>query len=113
MAKQMTIKDGKTGTTYLLEYTRKSVETMEKQGFSATELEKKPMTYLPALFAGAFLTHHRWVKREVIDDLYERMPRKEELIPKLIEMYNEPIVALLENPDQTGDEGNVDWTADS
>ena len=33
MAKQLTINDPTTGVTYTLEYTRKTVEAMEKNGF--------------------------------------------------------------------------------
>ena len=33
----------------------------------------------------------------------------EELIGKLAEMYNEPIIALVEEPEEN--EGNVSWTA--
>ena len=30
----------------------------------------------------------------------------------LVEMYNEPILSLMEEPEQNGDdEGNMDWTA--
>ena len=113
MAKQMTIKDPSSGVTYTLEFTRKSVQMMEKQGFVAEEVERKPMTYLPTLFAGAFLAHHRFVKQDVIERIYARLPRKDELIQQLVEMYNEPILALMDEPEQhEGDEGNMDWTAD-
>jgi len=67
------------------------------------------MTLLPTLFAGAFLAHHRSTKREVIDKIYESMPNKQELITKLAEMYNEPIAALLDEPED--EEGNVKWEA--
>ena len=69
MAKTLTIKDPVSGENYTLEYTRKSVEIMEKQGFVAEEVDRKPMTMLPALFAGAFIARHRFVKKEVIDRL--------------------------------------------
>ena len=112
MAKTLTIKDPVSGESYTLEYTRKSVEIMEKQGFIAEEVERKPMTMLPALFAGAFIARHRFVKKEVIDKIYARLPRKDELIPKRVEMYNEPILSLMDEPEQVGDdEGNMDWTA--
>ena len=112
MAKTLTIKDPVSGESYTLEYTRKTVEIMEKQGFIADDVDRKPMTMLPALFAGAFLAHHRWVKKDVIDRIYARLPRKDELLPKLVEMYNEPILSLMEEPEQNGDdEGNMDWTA--
>ena len=94
---------------YVLEYTRKSVEAMEKKGFVASDIEKKPVTILPALFAGAFLANHRNEKPEVIDAIYSKMTNKQELIGKLAEMYNEPIMALVDEP--TESEGNLDWTA--
>lgn len=97
------------GTQYCLEYTRKSVETMERNGFVATDIKEKPMTTLPALFAGAFLAHHRLIKQEVIDEIFSKMTNKSELIGKLAEMYNEPIMSLIDEPEDA--EGNVDWTA--
>ena len=93
---------------YCLEYTRKSVTQMEKSGFVAADIETKPMTTLPTLFAGAFLANHRFVKQDVIDDIFSKMKNKGELIGKLAEMYNEPIMTLIDDPEE--DEGNVDWT---
>ena len=97
------------GNEYCLEFTRRSVETMEKQGFVASDIQDKPMTVLPALFRGAFLANHRFVKPEVIDKIYSKMTNRSELIGKLAEMYNEPIMALVDEPEES--EGNVDWTA--
>ena len=94
---------------YCLEFTRRSVETMEKQGFVAADIETKPMTVLPALFRGAFLANHRFVKPEVIDAIFTKMTNKSELIGKLAEMYNEPIMALVGEPEES--EGNLEWTA--
>lgn len=94
---------------YCLEYTRRSVEIMEKKGFVASDIETKPVTILPALFAGAFLANHRYVKQDVIDEIYSKMTNKQELIGKLAEMYNEPIMALVDEPEES--EGNLGWTA--
>lgn len=44
-----------------------------------------------------------------INAIFNRMTNKEELIGKLAEMYNEPIMALVEEPEES--EGNVDWVA--
>lgn len=96
------------GRKYTLEFTRKTVEMMERQGFVAEDAKTKPMTTLPALFAGAFLANHRFVKQEVIDAIYAKMPNKGELIGKLAEMYNEPIMTLMEEPEES--EGNLTWT---
>ena len=94
---------------YTLEYTRRSVERMERNGFNATEMRDKPMTTLPALFAGAFIANHPWVKQELINEIYSKMTNRQELIGKLSEMYNEPIEALLDDPEEK--EGNLNWTA--
>jgi hypothetical protein len=93
---------------YCLEYTRKSVEQMEKRGFVASDITTKPMSTLPALFAGAFLANHRFVDGKVIDDIFKQMKNKDDLIARLAEMYNEPILALVDEPEEA--EGNVDWT---
>ena len=94
---------------FTLEFTRRTVTEMEKKGFIASEVETKPMSTLPAMFEGAFLAHHRFVKKNVIDEIFAKLTNKEELIGKLAEMYNEPIMALIEEPE--ADEGNVGWTA--
>ena len=105
MAKQITFTYG--GNEYTLEYTRKSVEQMERNGFIAIDISKKPMITLPALFAGAFLAHHKSLNKELIEEIYKKMPNKDNLIDKLAEMYNEPIQALTEDPED--DAGNVTW----
>ena len=97
------------GKDYTLEFTRRTVAEMEKKGFIASDITEKPMTTLPALFAGAFLAHHRFVKSDIIDNIYSKLTKKEDLIGKLAEMYNEPILTLVEEPEEA--EGNLDWTA--
>ena len=97
-----------TGVEYTLEFTRRTVAQMEKEGFVADEIQTKPMTMLPTLFAGAFKANHRWVKPELIDEIYSKMKNKGELIGKLAEMYNEPIMALVNEPDESSE--NLTWT---
>ena len=106
MSKQL--KFSYNGTEYTLEYTRRTVEQMEKEGFVAEELKSKPLTMLPTLFAGAFKVHHRNVKREVIDEIYSKMTNKADLIGKLAEMYSEPIMALIDEPVESAE--NLTWT---
>lgn len=112
MAKVLTIKDPESGITYTLEYTRSTIAQMERNGFVADELSKKPMTNFPALFAGAFLAHHRFVKRDTIEGIFARMTQRDKLFEKLVEMYNEPIVSLLAEPDEDADSGNLTWAAE-
>lgn len=110
MAKTITLKD-KDNKAYTLEFTRKSVKTMERQGFRIDEIDSKPMTVLPALFAGAFLVHHKFIKPEIIDELFDTTTRKDELIGVLADMYNETIMSLVEEPED--DEGNSTWEVNS
>ena len=96
------------GKEYTLEYTRRTVKQMEDEGFVAADIDSKPMSLLPALFAGAFKAHHKFVKREVIDRIFDAMPDKEGLVNKLAEMYSDPIRSLLEEP---AEGKKVDWAA--
>jgi hypothetical protein len=93
---------------YCLEFTRKSITQMERNGFVASDITTKPMSTLPALFAGAFLANHRYIKPETVDEIYEKMVNKDGLIEKLAEMYREPIEALMNEPEEA--EGNLNWT---
>ncbi len=106
MSKQLNFKYN--GTEYTLEFTRRTVAQMEREGFVADEIQTKPMTMLPTLFAGAFKANHRWVKPELIDEIYSKMTNKGELIGKLAEMYNEPIMALVNEPAESSE--NLTWT---
>ena len=96
MAKQIQfIFDGK---EYTLEYTRKSVKQVEAEGFDINNVTKAPMTYIPILFAGAFKAHHKWVKPDVVDEIYDNMPDKDKLLERLVEMYNDTLVTLMDDP---------------
>lgn len=94
------------GKEYTLEYTRNTVRQMERRGFVADDIVSKPMTVIPDLFAGAFLSKHPNVKREKIDKIYEAMNGKQRLIRALTDMYNDTIESLLDD----ANEGNCDWT---
>ena len=107
MSKQLTFNYD--GTDYTLEYTKDSVRTMERNGFVADDLFAKPMSLLPELFAGAFLAKHRWNKRAKIDEIFDHMTNRAELLAKLVEMYREPMEAIMKDPEDS--EGNVAWTA--
>lgn len=91
---------------YTLEYTRRTVRQMEESGFVARDIDIKPMTLLPQMFAGAFLAHHRFTKQEVIDRIFASLSDKDNLVGLLAEMYNETITSLMDEPK----EGNVKWT---
>ena len=88
------------GVDYTLAYTRKSVKQMEDRGFVAARFAEAPMTILPDLFAGAFIANHKFTKRETIDAIFDKMTDKQMLVDTLSKMYNEPLEALMEEPDE-------------
>lgn len=93
---------------YVLEYNRQSVKTMENQGFVLEELTKKPANMIPMLFAGAFIKNHsgqNGVKRKVIDEIFDSIENKTELVEALMEMYAETLSTLTDG----NGEGNVTW----
>lgn len=109
MSKQINFSYG--GKDYKLEYTRRTVQEMEREGFEVDNIQSKPMTALPALFAGAFKANHRFMKRDLVDEIYQAMPDKEGLIQKLAEMYNEPLQSLLSDPDEEAEKKVENFTA--
>lgn len=104
MAKTIEIEyDGK---TYTLEFTRRSVQQLEKTGFKIMELRDKPASLIPDFFAGAFIAHHKHVKREIVDKIFDGLKNKEGLIEALSEMYNDTLTSLLGDDDE---QGNIGW----
>lgn len=92
---------------YILEYTRRSVETMEKSGFVIDEIQSKPVTMIPQLFAGAFIKNHTGIKRKLVEEIYDYIPQKGELIATLGEMYMETVATLADEPEESV--GNAQW----
>lgn len=92
---------------YTLEFSKRTVQALERSGFNQEELSSKPTTMIPMLFAGAFMLHHKNTKQELINEIYNRIPNKVEFVGKLAECYAEPINAMLDEPET--DEGNVNW----
>lgn len=108
MAKEITMSFD--GIEYKLTYTRRTVSMMEQNGFKIGVLLEQPMTMIPQLFAGAFLANHRKTKQDVIEKIYEHLTKKDELINMLVEMYNDTIATLTDEPDE--ESGKVEWAAD-
>lgn len=97
------------GSTYVLEFTRNTIRTMEGQGFRIDELSSRPMTLLPQLFRGAFLAHHRFLKQSAIDDIFEATTQKDKLFEVLGEMYGDVLNSMMGEQTEEG-AGNANWT---
>lgn len=107
MSKQITFNYD--DVTYTLEFTKNTVRQMENSGFRTSDVDDRIMNSLPELFAGAFRAHHRLVDRKKIDEIWETIPNKADLVEKLADMYNEPIRELLSEPKAKKTEWTVNW----
>ena len=97
------------GKEYTLCFSRRTVEKLEKLGFEGGALDNKMMTMLPMFFWGAFLAKQPFMKKENTDKILPLFKNKEALYEKLSELYNEPMAALIDDPE---DEGNaIAWEA--
>lgn len=94
---------------YTLEFTRRTVRQMEENGFVAKDLENKPVSIVPTLFAGAFRAHHPFIKTQLVNEILDQFPDKYKLVETLAEMYAEPIEAMMADPK----EGNLVWTVEN
>ena len=107
MAKTIKIPYG--GKNYTLEYTRKTVSMMEKQGFKIGGLTEQMATMVPLLFNGAFYANHEKVKNETKDTIWNSLKSREKLTTALAEMYYDTYATLLGNEEDEADEGNSGW----
>ena len=96
------------GKKYTLEYNREAIEVMERQGFVASEMVKKPMTMLPLAFQGLFYKNHKDVRKSFIDECYDRFPNKMELIEVIADMINQTYSELTDE-EAKNKKGNLTW----
>lgn len=85
---------------YTLGYTRATIRQMERVGFNIGKMETAPVSTAEDLFMGAFLMRHRKLKPEKISEIYKHIEDKEGLLTKLIEMYQESVSTLMEEPEE-------------
>ena len=102
----MRIKFEYEGQQYTLEYTRDSVCKMEDRGFDPESYNTKRISFVRELFAGAFIAHHSNLPMKKIDEIYDSLEGKDELLAKLAEMYAEPVNTLVVS-------GNVKWETEA
>lgn len=87
------------GTQYTLEYTRDAIKQMERSGFSLDNAANQPISSLLVLFKGAFIAHHPRTSQAVIDEIWDNLGDKDGLFEALIDLYNEPLEAMMKEPD--------------
>ena len=89
------------GTTYTLEFDRRSAEVAERtMGLSLSDLLNGKLTLFPSLFQAAFLKHHPKIKPSVVQAFFESMEDKQELFQALVGMYAECVTTLVDEPEE-------------
>lgn len=96
------------GEKYILEYNRESIQILEQQGFSVSELTKKPMLMLPMAFQGLFYKNHRRAKKAFIDECFDNFKDKQKLLSTISDMLLEAYEALTDD-ESDNNKGNLDW----
>lgn len=99
------IKD-EAGKEYQLEFNRKTIMSMESNGF-VLNLDA-PMTCVDSLFYGAFQAHHKRIDRETVRKIWAVQNPKEGLLTALVKLYQKPIEELMAEP-EGADEENPTW----
>lgn len=93
MEKTLTFTDN--GKEYRLTFTRETVIATENMGFNIEKVNEKPMTSLIILWRGAFLAHHSELTLGEVDELFEKVEKKE-LLGALVGLYRAPVDSLFE-----------------
>ena len=67
------------------------------------------MNTVMMLFTGAFMAHHRKAATisGLIEKIWNSIPNKRDMLEALVEMYTEPLDALMEEPGD--DKGKTEW----
>lgn len=96
---------------YVLEYSRKSIEEMERGGFDITQIDTKPATISTQMFRGAFKKNHPQVSNDRIDEILEKIGGFKKLMISLVDMYNEAVGVLNEETEEENDSdsGKIKW----
>lgn len=109
--KPIEIVDKSTNTTYVLEFSKNSVQYAEQHGFILAELSQKPITRIPELFHYAFRKNHKGITKERTDEIFERMKGLPDgMLERLIELYLEPYACLIQDDEAEQDEKNAELT---
>ena len=101
--------DGK--NTYELTFTRESAEATERNGFQIYEFSNgiNPIKNTSALFYGAFVARNKGIKRKVVDEMFQHIEDKEDLMGILLEMFMDASKSLLATDTEDKTAKNATW----
>ena len=101
MAKKITFSHK--GREYTLAFDRESIQRLDALGFLVEEISSMPMTMIPKLFRGAFFKFHSSIKGKLVDEIWESLTNRQILVKELLEMYNEGVNSLFDEPEETAE----------
>ena len=101
---QIILKDDE-GRKYTLEFNRRIVKRMEKNGFKL-DMEQ-PNNMIADLFQGAFLMHHKGMTPDRISEIWDVQRKKDELLAALSKLYMQPLNDLMAEPE--GEDDSPTW----
>lgn len=91
----------KDGTSYTLEFDRKTCEIAERSlGLSLSDVMSGKLTYLPVLFQAAMRKHHPSLKHTQILEILNSMGDKMDLYQALVTMYADCVSTLVDEPEE-------------
>lgn len=101
--------DGK--NTYELTFTRDSVEATERAGFQIGQYTQmiNLLFNSRALFYGAFIARNKGIKRKVVDEMFQHIEDKEDLMGVLLEMFMDASKSLLATDTEDKTAKNATW----
>lgn len=102
----MIIVKDENGKEYSLEFTRRTVEQMQSNGF-VLDLDK-PNLVIRDLFYGALQAHHKRIDREQARQIWLAQSNKEQLLTVLVKAYQKPLEDLMVEPEDADPE-NPTW----
>ena len=103
---QIILKDDE-GRKYTLEFNRRIVKRMEKNGFKL-DMEQ-PNNMIADLFQGAFQMHHKGVTPDRAKEIWKFQKGKDELLGILTKLYMKPLEDMMAEDATEEDDGNPTW----
>ena len=91
------------GSTYTMEFNRRSTEVLEKRlgvNIASTLSGDVEVTDLPNIFAASLLMHHPNMKPSTIETLYSLMGDKQGLMAALVELLANTVNSVFEEPEE-------------
>ena len=109
----MKVVDHESNRTYILDFSRETVEFAEARGFTWELLGERPATLLPLIWYVAFRMHDPRISKEKTDKLLkEKGGLKPKELKRLHDLYDQCLAPLIANDDDEEDAKNAKVTVE-